>query len=401
MTPLAFAWRSLVRQPARAVLGIAGVTVVGALLFDMLLLSRGLQVSFEELLDSVGFDVRVLATDAPPGAGPLVPAGVELTRRIAELPEVDAAVGFRFGRAALVDGEGREIEAELIGSTGPARDTWSIVEGRDVAFGAAPGEREAVVNRRLAERLQLSPGDVLSLRGTCREGPSALPAVRLRVTGVAAFRFENHTSLTALTDLDGLVAACDLDEAGALDLLLVATAAGRSTVDAVEAVRALGPGLHVFSNRQLVERLEATNFSYFRQVSFALSVVTLSFAFLLTATLLTVSVNQRLAEVAGLRALGFPRRRVVADLLCESALLVGGGGLLSLPLGGLFAARLDAILREMPGLPERLHFFVFQPRALVLHLVLLLAAGGLAAVYPMVLAARLPIAATLRKETVS
>ena len=41
MNAIGFAWRSLVRQPARAALGILGVAAVGALLFDMLLLSRG------------------------------------------------------------------------------------------------------------------------------------------------------------------------------------------------------------------------------------------------------------------------------------------------------------------------------------------------------------------------
>ena len=45
MNAFAFAWRSLIRQPARAVLGIVGVAAVCALLFDMLLLSRGLVLS--------------------------------------------------------------------------------------------------------------------------------------------------------------------------------------------------------------------------------------------------------------------------------------------------------------------------------------------------------------------
>ena len=132
-----------------------------------------------------------------------------------------------------------------------------------------------------------------------------------------------------------------------------------------------------------------------------MSTITLFFAFLLIATLLTVSVNQRLGEVAALRALGFRRRRVVADLLWESALLVGTGGVLAVPLGGLLALRLDAILRSMPGIPANLHFFVFQPETVVLHGLLLAATGLLAAVYPIYLAARLPIAATLRKEIAS
>ena len=52
-------------------------------------------------------------------------------------------------------------------------------------------------------------------------------------------------------------------------------------------------------------------------------------------------------------------------LLWESALLVGAGGLLALPLGEALAIVLDRILRQMPDLPEQLHFFVFEPRALV------------------------------------
>jgi putative ABC transport system permease protein len=116
--------------------------------------------------------------------------------------------------------------------------------------------------------------------------------------------------------------------------------------------------------------------------------------------LLTVSVNQRLGEVAALRALGFSRRRVVLDVFCESALIVGIGGLLSLPLGWLLASTLDRILKRMPNIPEQLHFFVFQPEALAVHAGLLCVTALLAAAYPMQLVARLPIATTLRNEVI-
>jgi len=120
----------------------------------------------------------------------------------------------------------------------------------------------------------------------------------------------------------------------------------------------------------------------------------------LIAVLLTVSVNQRLAEIAAVRALGFSRGRVAADVLSQSALLVGTGGLLALPLGAALSVWLDAILKKMPGIPAALHFFVFEPRALLLHAVLLALTAVLAAAYPMVLVTRLPIAATLRREVV-
>jgi putative ABC transport system permease protein len=183
--------------------------------------------------------------------------------------------------------------------------------------------------------------------------------------------------------------------------VLVASAPGVGPDAAVKAIRALRPDVRAYSNAQVVEHFNERAFTYFRQISVVLSSMTLVFTFLLVATLLTMSVNQRLGEVAALRALGFRRRRIAANLLCESALLVGVGGAAALPLGGLLAVILDRILRAMPGLPERLHFFVFEPRTVVLHAVLLAGTGFFAALYPIWLAARLPIAATLRQENVS
>jgi ABC-type lipoprotein release transport system permease subunit len=87
-------------------------------------------------------------------------------------------------------------------------------------------------------------------------------------------------------------------------------------------------------------------------------------------------------------------------LLWESALLVGGGGLLAIPLGEALASMLDRILRQMPGLPEQLHFFVFEPRALVIHVVVFAITAVAAAAYPVWLTTRLPIAATLRREVI-
>ena len=121
------------------------------------------------------------------------------------------------------------------------------------------------------------------------------------------------------------------------------------------------------TNAQVLGRLQRTGFTYFQQISAVLTTVTLAFALLLITVLLTVSVNQRVGEIAALRALGLSRARVVADVLCESLLIVGFGGLLSLPLGFALAQGLDRILKDMPGIPSAMHFFVFQPQALAWH----------------------------------
>jgi putative ABC transport system permease protein len=151
-------------------------------------------------------------------------------------------------------------------------------------------------------------------------------------------------------------------------LLLVGSRRSAGAEAAVRAIRRARPDLHPFSNAQFIDRFAATDFSYFQQMSFVLSTVTLFFAFLLVATLLTVSVNQRLGEVASLRALGFSRGRVALGLMLEAALLSGLGGLFALPIGIGLARILDTILRDMPHLPLRLHFFVLEPRAVLLQL---------------------------------
>jgi ABC-type lipoprotein release transport system permease subunit len=112
-------------------------------------------------------------------------------------------------------------------------------------------------------------------------------------------------------------------------------------------------------------------------------------------------VNQRLGEIAALRAVGLSRARVTAGVLWESVLLVGLGGTLAVPLGFALSIWLDRILRTLPGIPATMHFFVFEPRALVFYVLLLAAASLGAAAYPMRIVAVLPIAATLRREVVS
>ena len=401
MSVLAFAWRGLVRQPARALLGIVGVAAVCALLFDMLLLSRGLVLSMQDLLEQVGFAIRVTATQALPGSGPRIRGASQVAAAIAALPEVAEAVPLVFGDAEVTSTDrAGPLSISFFAADASTRRPWTIVEGRDLAGGVGL-TRQVLLNRRLADVLGRRPGDTVTLRASCRAGPSAVPAVALQVAGIATFPFDDPTQMTAASTLRDAARACGGDNVDEADLLLVALSP-RGDPDAVrEAIRRLRPDVHALTNDEIVARLQQAEFSYFRQISTVLIAVTLSFGVLLITVLLTVSVNQRLGEIATLRALGFSQRRVAADVLCEAALIISIGGALALPIGMVLARGLDRILKAMPGVPADLHFFVFQPRAVAVHASLLVATAILAAVYPMWIVARLPIAATLRREAVS
>jgi putative ABC transport system permease protein len=402
MTPIAFAWKSLASRPARAVLGIVGISVVGALLFDMLLLSRGLVVSFRDLLDSIGFDLRVTSSAALPSTGgPPLRHAAAAVRTLRALPEIRSVVPVRFGHAEFQADRGPVVTGYLQGTEATATRGWPILEGRGLDDAAPDDPVPAIVNQGLARELHLAIGSTLSVRGRCSEHVSVLPPVALHVVGIARFPFEGKEDRNLVTTLGTFQRLCSDEDADGADMLLVASRPGAGSSSALAAIRRALPNTYAYSTEQLLDRLQRTDFSYFRQISVVLSAITFFFAFLLIATLLTVSVNQRLGELAVLRALGVRRARIVADLFCEAALFVGIGGLVALPLGWFVARRLDAILRSMPGIPSAIHFFVFGTRAVLLHAALLGLSGLLAGLYPAWLAARLPIAATLRKEIIS
>jgi putative ABC transport system permease protein len=399
-----FAWLSLVRQPARSLLGILGVAAIGALLFDMLLLSRGLLLSFGDLLERSGYDVRVLASDAAPFTGPRLTGATALAADIAAIHGVEAVLQIRVREAERVmEDRGAALSGppiHFIGADPRVRSMWTIVEGQDLPESAVTTSA-VVVNRQFAARAGLRVGSSLLLRGRCSEGSDALPPVKFVVRGVANFPFDSVTASTVagtLADVDTLCAEGPVDRA---EMLLVRSTSDAGADGAAAAVRARHSELYVVTNRELVERFSRVEFSYFRQISTVLATITLFFGFLLIAVLLTVSVNQRLGEIAALRALGLSRVRVNAGVLWESVLLVGIGGIVAVPLGLMLSVWLDAILRTLPGLPADLHFFVFEPRALALYVGLLAISSVAAAVYPIRIVSVLPIAATLRREVVS
>ena len=400
MTVLPFAWRSLVRQPARTSLGVLGVAAVGALLFDMLMLSDGLIVSMRDLLERTGFDIRVTASGDLRRAGDRMHDTSATLDAIRRLPQVSTALAIRFVEAEAdvhaganaVPERATTIALTLEGVAGDARP-WTVLTGRDPA-----GNSEVVVSQALADTAHVAPGGELVVRARCAARDQVLPPARLQVVGIAEFPFELVGDPTAGGAMNVLDDAC----AGRTDEADVILARAKDEADATAAaIRAAQPRVNVATNEQVLGRLQRNGFTYFRQISAVLTVVTLAFALLLITVLLTVSVNQRLGEIAALRALGFSRGRVVADVLCESILIVGLGGLISLPLGAGLARGLDGILKTMPGIPGQMYFFVLEPATLGQHAALLTMTAVVAALYPMQIVARLPIAATLRNEVLS
>ena len=398
MSPLAFALRGLVRQPGRAMLGIAGIAATGALLFDMLMLSQGLVLSMERLLADIGFDIRVSATQAAPLTGPPIANVSETVTALAALPDISDVVPLRIGEARIDLGD-RSRDITFMGANAPARKPWTLLRGRDIDPRSDRDQPGLLINENLARRLDLTPGSTITLRGACTAN-SSVPPTTFRVEGIVEFPFDQASQLTTVTTLKNFSRTCGDTAQDEADMLMVASRPEHGPDAAVDAIRRIRPDLTSVTNEELVARFQQVEFSYFRQISFVLATITMFFGLLLITVLLSVSTNQRLGEIAALRALGFSQRRMVSDVLWRSALLVGAGGLLALPLGFALAIWLDDLLQTMPGIPANLRFFVFAPRSLFVYLALLGTTTIVAAIYPMRTVSRLPISSTLRTEVI-
>jgi len=191
-----------------------------------------------------------------------------------------------------------------------------------------------------------------------------------------------------------LIGAADGDRAS----LVMVKARSDPAVPAVAArLGAELPGVEVNSVAQLVGHFRE-RLLYFRQLSYILGTISLIVTVLLVVTLLTITVSERLGEIATLRAIGVARSRIVRDVLAEGVALTAIGGALGAALGTATARYLDAILTSFPGLPAALSFFVAEPRSITVAAAVLGLTGAAAGLYPAWLASRAPIAATLRAE---
>ena len=213
MTSLALAWRTAQRYRARTVLAIIGVAVIGALLFGMLLLSRGLLLSFADLLNSAGFDVRVVGSLSVPSLRLPITGSTSLADDIRRLPEVERVALIRLESATVRIAGGPLRNITLVGTTDVGEDAWTLVKGVNLKSTGAQADRCAlVIAQPLASALAIGPDARLTLNArppgvvsdqvTTRSWrfpgrPVTLPALRpLRLVAAARGRCASGSSVS-------------------------------------------------------------------------------------------------------------------------------------------------------------------------------------------------------------
>ena len=387
--------RNLLRHPARTLLAIAGIMVTTAMLLDMVLLAGGIERSFAQLLLGRGYQIRI----SPKGTLPFdseatIPAAAAVARVVAADPAV-TSVGAALGAAVYARRGDTLVTLFGNGIDPAAQAVYEVLEGQDLAPGDSLG---LLLSPPAAALLGAAVGDTLAL--VSRLDPQVAVAAterRMVVRGTVRWLYDYRGQPSIGTLIPVLQSLAGSRAEDRVSLFVVRVREDSLAAATTARLRAALPALEVNSVADLVVRFRE-RLVYFRQLSYILGVISLGVTVLLVSTLMTITVNERLGEIATLRAIGIARATIVRGVMLEGALLTLIGGLLGTGLGVLTARFLDRILTSFPGLPAAISFFVPEPRSLAMAALVLVATGILAGAYPALVAARAPIAATLRTE---
>ena len=385
--------KNLARHRVRNTLAGLGIAVAAALLLDMVMLAGGMERSFERMLLSRGFQIRL----APKGTLPFdteatFPGGAALSRTLRADPRISAA-GAVLGGALFTRLGDSLLPLAGLGVEPEGQGLYELERGTDLVPGDTTG---IVIGASVAERTGWKIGDTVLLSGSTDPQVARVRERRVTVRGVVHWLYESRGERTVGVTLP-LIRALTGRSGDRVSMIMVKVGRDAEVEPVAADIRRLDPGVEVNSVATLIARFR-TRLTYFRQLSLILGTISLFVGVLLVGTLLTITVNERLGEIATLRAIGVSRAGIVRRVLAEGALLSLAGNGLGLVLGLATARYLDGILTTFPGLPAAISFFVPERGAVLRAALALLAAGTVAGAWPAWRAARAPIAATLREE---
>jgi len=398
------AWATLRRHPARTALAILGIAVAAALLLDMVMLATGMSESFRSLLLTRGYQLRVSPKGTLPFDSEATIDGADaIVRALRANPDIKA-VSPSLGATLTVDGSNIP-SAFTLGLERDVQGDYTVESGTDITPAdttrTVPLPR-IVVSPMFLTRAGRQVGDTITVSsGLDAQLRTAARSNRVVIGGVGRFIYVPGETPVMALDLALLRRLLGPGYRDRMSLAMAESRRGDSaSVEAVRAwIAATQPRITAISTETAIRQVEE-RLSYFRQLAFVLGAISLGIGFLLVATLITLSVNERRGEIAVLRAIGTQRMGVLRQVFLEGLLLTSAGIVGGLVLGLITAQWLNGILRDFPGLPSAFDFFVWSPEAGWRALALLLTSGTLAGLFPAWRAASIPIARALREESI-
>ncbi len=375
--------KNLLRRKAKAGFIMAGLVVGVAVMVAVIGFVAAMRGAINHRLERFGANILVLpkSEDLQLSYGGMDLGGVAVDTQPIRQADLERLKGIK--NAANIAAVGPTLlgvvtaDAHHVLLAGIDMNHINILKPWWTLSGGLPDGDGVVAGARTASVLELAVGDRVAVNGR------SLP-----VTGILAATGsqDDHLLFTGLGAAQQI-----LDKPGQISMAEVAALCNACPID--EMVRQIAevlPTARVTAIQQVVKgRMETL--SRFGTFSMGMSAVVILVGSLVVLTTMMSSVRERKEEIGIFRAMGFRKRHVMTIIFSEAAFIAGPAGLIGYLVGtgaALAAARL------LSG-AERLAVG-FDPLLLGGAILLSVAVGLSASVYPAVMAARLDPNAALR-----
>jgi putative ABC transport system permease protein len=318
--------------------------------------------------------------------------------QVKELPGVRVAEGEITDVVTLLDREGEPIgNADSGNGVSVDASAGTSLSPVKLASGQWPSaDGEIAIDNATANEEELAVGDSI---GAFADGP----AEKYRITGTVRFGELDSLAGTTIAVFDRPTAERLFDKQGRLDLIRVAAKSGVSETELVGQIEPL-----------LTETIEAQTASaqaasdsddsqddmgMFRTILLAFGGIALFVGSFVIANTLSITVAQRMRELATLRTLGASRKQVLGSVVLESVVVGAIASVVGL-FAGLGIAKLLYALLAATGIDLPDEGLVLAPRTVIVSLVVGTLIALLASVRPAIRATRVAPIAAVREGAV-
>jgi putative ABC transport system permease protein len=397
---LRIALRSLGSRKLRSALTALAILLGTAMISGTYVLTDQITGAFDEIFEKAnkGVDVVVSRQEAfrSEQGAPVGPIPESLVATVQGVEGVAAAEGVIQDLGSLViDGDFVSAQGgapNLVFSTPSERfQSNQLVDG---AFPSAPGE--VAVDVDLAKREKLTLGQTVGLSTRTGVHPTRL---------VGTFRFADSdtiggATLTAVTFDD---AQRWFDREDLVNAIVVAADPGVEADTLARRIAAIVPDdVRVETAEENADRQAADvndDLGFLRDFLFVFAGIAVLVGAFIIFNVFSITVAQRVRELAMLRTIGASRRQIMRSVLIEAVVIGLIASIIGIGVGVLFALLLNQIFDAVGfGLPTT--GITLQPRTIIVPLVVGVVVTLIAAVIPAVRATRVAPVAVLREGAV-
>jgi putative ABC transport system permease protein len=353
---------------------------------------------FNGIYQNVSFEVRGKAAfSGPAGTAVRNPISDTIAAKVRAVPGVEDAVGTVQGYAQLIAPDGKAVNTSGAPTIGLSFNPVTQMSPLHIRSGAPPTTSDEVaIDAATATKYHFHVGDRVRVLLTG-------PPETFTVSGIVTFGTANNLAGATIAAFDLPTAQKIFDRTGQYDAIDVLTQPGANTTQIQKAIaRILPPKVEVVTGQTVAN--EAT--SSVNQALGFFSTALLVFAFIslfvggfTIFNTFSIIVGQRTRELALLRILGASRRQVFRSVLAEASIVGLVASLIGLALGVAAAAGLEALLDSF-GITLPTGGLVFEPRTVIVGLIVGVGVTVVSAISPARRAVRIPPVAALSDHEV-